>query len=63
MVQTRPHVSNGFPAGPPGTMDGKLLMAVHDESYFVQMGIDVVRDLAEVAPFLAEFWRFMSRFQ
>jgi hypothetical protein len=61
----RRHGSNSsacieWPARPPGTMDGRFTDGVHDE-YFVQMGIDVVRDLAEVASFLAEFRRFMSR--
>lgn len=37
------------------------LIAVHDVSDLVQMRIDVVRDFAEVDPFLEEFRRFVSR--
>jgi len=48
---------------PPRPWTEDLLTAVHDESYFVQMGIDVIRDLAEVGPFFAEFRRSMSRLQ
>ena len=50
-AQTRPHVFERTLPDHWVTWTAGLLVAFHDVSYFVQMGIDFVRDLAEVAPF------------
>ena len=38
-----------------------LLSAIYDVAYLIQVGVDFVRQLVEVAPLLAKLWRFMGR--
>lgn len=40
-----------------------LLTAIHDVDHLVQMRVDLVRQLLEATPLLAELRRFMSRLQ
>jgi hypothetical protein len=58
-------VSSCRPSRPGGSghVAARLLTTIYHLGYFVQIGIDLVRQLIEMTPLLAEFRRLMSRSQ